>query len=126
MPTVGRPTRIAMFWFFFNIALDLATRSTQKALYAAEELEKPAASPVAQRYRTGAVVLFLLTSALLVCAAIAFTVAPQNVIHEILGWTGIVCLHLCVLCGLRYSTVNRRALRAAKRAVHILDQGKSA
>ncbi len=95
-----------MSWFLFNIVFDLATGSTQKALDAVEALEKPSASPAAQRYRTAAVVLFLLTSAFLVSAAIAFTIAPQNVIHEILGWTGIVCIHACVFFGLRYAVIN--------------------
>lgn len=98
-----------MFWFFLNIALDLVTGSTQKALDATAALEKPALSPRAQRYRTGAVVLFLITSALLVGAAISFTIAPGNVINEVLGWTGIGCLYLSVLCGLRYSAVNGNA-----------------
>lgn len=97
---------ITMFWFMVNIALDVVTGSGQKGLAAAEALEKPAISSAAQRYRTAAVILFLLTSAFLFSAAIAYTIAPHIVINEILGWTGIVCLHACVLCGLRYAVVN--------------------
>ena len=96
-----------MFTFLLNIALHLLTGSTQKVFAAAEALGKPAATPTAQRYRTWAVVFFFLTSAFLLSAAIAFTLAPQNVLNEVLGWTGIVCIHVCVFCGLRYAVLNR-------------------
>ena len=98
-----------MLTFLLNIAFDLVTGSSRQALDAAEALEQPATNPRAQRYRTLAVVFFLLTSAFLVSAAIAFTLAPQNILNEVLGWTGIVCLHLCVTCGLRYAVLNRKS-----------------
>ncbi len=97
-----------MLTLLLNIALDLLTGSSRKAIDAAEALEQPATNAKAQRYRTLAVVFFLLTSAFLLSAAIAFTLAPQNILNEVLGWTGIVCLHLCVVCGLRYAVLNRR------------------
>ena len=96
-----------MLTFLLNIAFDLVTGSPQKALDAAEALEQTARNPRAQRYRTLAVVLFLLTSVFLLAAAITFTVAPNNILNEILGWTGIACLHFCVFCGLRYAVLNR-------------------
>lgn len=95
-----------MFTFVLNIALILITGATQKALAAAEALGKPAVTPAAQRYCTWAVVFFILTSAFLLCAAIGFTSAPQNVLNEIVGSTGIVCVHVCVFCGLRYGVLN--------------------
>ncbi len=102
-----RPTFFSMLTFLLNILFDLATGSSQKGLDAAEALEQTARNPKAQRYRTLAVVFFLLTSAFLLAAAIAFTLAPNNILNEILGWTGIASLHVCVFCGLRYAVLNR-------------------
>ena len=96
-----------MLSFLINIAFDLVTGSSRKALDAAEALEQTARNPKAQRFRTLAVVFFLLTSMLLASAAIAFSSAPNNIADELLGWTGIACLHVSVFCGLRYAVHNR-------------------
>ncbi len=55
-------------------------------------------------FATGDFQMFLLlTSVFILFAAIA----PQSILNEILGWTGIVCFHICVFCGLRYALLNR-------------------
>ena len=95
-----------MLALLLNIAFDLVTGASRKALDAAEALEQPAWNTKAQRWRTFAVGFFFLTSIFLLAAAIAFTLAPKNIVNEILGWSGIVCLHVCVVCGLRYAVLN--------------------
>jgi hypothetical protein len=76
---------------------------------AAEALERPAASPEAQRYRTAAVYFFLAMAVLTLSAAIVFVVAGPVFASDVLGWSGVACFHLCLFCGLRYGALNRRA-----------------
>ena len=115
---VGRPDDLTLLTILFNIVTDLVTGSSQESLDAVDALEKPAISPIAQRYRTAAVVFFLCAAAFLFSAALAFAIGPQNVLNEILGWTGIVCLYICVLCGLRYSAINRPARDTGRPTPH--------
>jgi hypothetical protein len=46
---------------------------------------------------------------LLLSAAIVFVVSGPVFISDVLGWSGLVCFHLCVFCGLRYRAFNGRA-----------------
>jgi hypothetical protein len=76
---------------------------------AAEALERPAATPEAKGYRVAAVWFFFAMAALMLSAAIVFVVAGPVVASDVLGWSGIACLQLCLFCGLRYGALNRRA-----------------
>jgi len=92
--------------FLFSTLFDLITGSAKQRLDAAEAFEAPPANPVAQRYRTIAFCFFMATSALLLSAALVDWFFNMRLVGEILGWSGIVCLHVCVICGIRYAVVN--------------------
>ncbi len=50
----------------------------------------------------------MVSSGLLLAAALADTVAGGRSLSEVLGWSGIGCLLMCVLCGSRYAAVNEK------------------
>lgn len=98
-----------MLTVLLNIVFGLISGSASKALDAAEALEQTATNPISQRFRTSAILFFLLTSVFVVAAGVAFLLAPKNIANEILGWTGIACLHASAFCGLRYVALNRQS-----------------
>ncbi|TWU50675.1 hypothetical protein Poly51_39680 [Rubripirellula tenax] len=95
-----------MLTFLLAIAVDLLTGSTRKALEAVESFERPPVSPSTRWLRTTALLFFLLASGCLLSAGVIFALNPNNVANEFVGWTGVVCLHVCLLCAFRYSYVN--------------------
>jgi hypothetical protein len=80
---------------------------TKTRLAAVEAFGTPPRSRQARRWRTIALALFTAASALMLAAAFTFEVGRPNVVSETLGWSGIACIQLCVVCGLRYAAANR-------------------
>jgi len=76
---------------------------------AAAAFEAAPANPSAKFYRKAALCFFLLGATLLLTAALVDVLANARAIGEVFGWSGIGCFQVCVLCGLRYSVVNKRA-----------------
>ncbi|HEV3303778.1 MAG TPA: hypothetical protein VG055_29260 [Planctomycetaceae bacterium] len=66
-------------------------------------------NPSATFYRKAALCFFLVGATLLLTAALVDVLANARAIGEVFGWSGIGCVQVSVLCGLRYSVVNRRA-----------------
>jgi hypothetical protein len=64
----------------------------------------------ARHYRAAAFSLFMIAAALLMTAALVDALADARLASECFGWSGIGCLHLCVICGLRYKAGNREQL----------------
>ena len=77
--------------FLLTIIAELFTGGANAKLAAAETLDAPPLTPV-----------------LLLVASIMFCMKPELLLDEILGWSGIGCIQLSVICGLRYATINRR------------------
>ncbi len=61
----------------------------------------------AQRCRIVALFFFMAASVLLLTAALVDTLAKARTASEIFGWSGIACLLVCVLCGIRHAAVNK-------------------
>jgi hypothetical protein len=59
------------------------------------------------RYRISAICFFMAASALLVTSAILYTLADDDRVGDILGWTGVVCLAIAGICELRHAAMNR-------------------
>lgn len=95
--------------FFFGIIVDLLTGASRTCLKAAEAFETPPRTPQASRCRGVALTLFMTSAGLLLAAALTFVLAPQKALNEILGWSGVACLQLCVVCGVRYAIINNAA-----------------
>jgi hypothetical protein len=94
--------------FLFPMLADLITGASKKRLAAAEAFESPPISPAARRYRIVALCFFMLASALLLIAALVDTIAGSRSLSEVFGWSGIGCIQICVLCGIRYAAVNKK------------------
>ena len=78
---------------------------------AAEAFENPPLSRAARRYAVITLCCLLAGAALLVTAALIDTFANVRPLSEKFGWAGIVCMILCVYCGLRYKDANRCAVK---------------
>lgn len=92
-----------------SILADLITGASKQRLAAAEAFEAPPINPAARRYRIVALCLFATSSVLLLTAALVDTVAGARSLSEVFGWSGIGCLQVCVLCGIRYAAVNKKS-----------------
>lgn len=86
---------------------DVFSGAAKQRLDAAEAFETPPLNPAARRWATLALVLFVTTSSLFVAAALIDWFTGNRFVSEVLGWSGIVCLQLCVVCGIRYASVNK-------------------
>lgn len=96
-----------MIAFLLNLIWSLAMSLAYRMIGAVEALEKPAVNDEAQRYRTAAVVTLLLAFPFSTGAAIVFNVAPkEEVLFNVLGFTGIVLVGLSLVLGLVYGRVN--------------------
>jgi hypothetical protein len=73
-----------------------------------QALDRPATSRKAQRYRTAVVCFFLIAALSLLSAAIVFVINEPIFVSNVLGWSGIVFLHISIACGLRYKAINSR------------------
>jgi len=93
---------------FLSILADLISGTATQRMDAVEAFEARPLNPTASRYRITAICFFLATSSLFLTAALVHICADARVLGEILGWTGIACVHVCIVCGLRYRIVNRR------------------
>jgi hypothetical protein len=91
-----------------SMLVDLITGAGKQRLAAAESFEAPPISPEARRYRVVALCLFVASSALLLATALVDTGAGARSLSEVFGWSGIGCLQMCVLCGVRYAAVNKQ------------------
>jgi hypothetical protein len=94
--------------FLLSILADLITGASKQRIAAAEALGAPPVSPAARGYRSVALWLFLASSVLLLGAALADTIAGARSLSEVFGWSGIGCLQVCVFCGIRYASVNKK------------------
>jgi hypothetical protein len=84
-----------------------------RMIEAAEGFETPPLSRAARRYAVIALCSLLAAVALLVTAALVDTFAEARPLSEKFGWAGVVCLILCVYCGLRYKAANACAVKRA-------------
>ena len=91
--------------FILSMVLDLISGSTMNRIKSFVALQSPSTNTKAQRYRTIAFYLFMAASMLLITAAIVDSFGARFV-SELFGWSGLVCLQLCVICGLQYARVN--------------------
>ncbi len=66
-------------------------------------------NPSATLYRKAALCFFLVGAFLFLTASLIDVLANARAIGEVFGWSGIGCVQICVLCGLRYSAINRKA-----------------
>lgn len=80
----------------------------RRLIEAAEAFEDPPLNRAARRYAVMSVCLLVATAALLLTAALVDTLANARPMSEAIGWTGIVCMNLCIYSGLRYRAANRR------------------
>lgn len=96
-----------MLSFLAAVLADLFFGTTQKHLDAAEAFNTSPKHVSAVRYRYMAMGLFLLSSILLVSAAVFHSIANQPLISEILGWSGIFALLFCSYLGRKYAIINR-------------------
>lgn len=94
--------------FLLTIIAELFTGGANAKLAAAETLDAPPLTPAAHHWRMLAIISFLSGAVLLLVASIMFCMKPELLLDEILGWSGIGCIQLSVICGLRYATINRR------------------
>ena len=97
-----------MVAFLLGMIADIVSGAAATRIRAAEAFETPPRNPTARRWATFALTLFLLTSALMLSAALVDWFTGQRLVAECLGWTGVACLQLCVVCGVRYAVVNRK------------------
>lgn len=81
--------------------------ATKTRLRAVEAFGSPPRTRQARYWRTIALTLFLGASAFMFSAGLTFAVGRCGALSEILGWSGVACIQLCVFCGLRYAVVNR-------------------
>lgn len=77
---------------------------------AAEAFETPPLSKTARRYAAMAFCSLLAAAGLLLTAALVDTIPGARPLCEALGWAGLLCLILCVYCGLRYKDANRSTI----------------
>jgi hypothetical protein len=89
---------------------------------AAYALDSPPRTLQARRYRTTATCFFLSGAATLLWAALADVAAGNRPLSEVLGWTGITCLHGSAFCGIRYGQINQNSLDGA-RGTSIVEPG---
>jgi hypothetical protein len=80
---------------------------TKSRFAAAEAFGTPPRSQHSRHLRMVALALFVAASAFMLVAALTFTVGERNALSEFLGWSGVVCIQLCVVCGHCYALVNR-------------------
>jgi hypothetical protein len=80
-----------------------------KRMKAVEAFDAPPANAAAKRYRQIALCSFLAASVLFLTAALLDTVANARPVGNVFGFSGIACIEICVICGLRYAAVNARA-----------------
>lgn len=97
-----------MTGFILAILADVFSGSAKQRMDAAAAFSDPPRNPAARRWARLALLLFLMTSALLVTSALIDWQIGDRLICEIFGWSGIVCFQLCVACGLRYAIINNR------------------
>ena len=78
-----------------------------RGIDAAAAFEAAPRNPCATFYRKAALCFFLVGATFLLTAALVDVLANARAIGEVFGWSGIGCFQVCVLCGLRYSVVNK-------------------
>lgn len=103
--------------FLLVLLSDLLSGTTTRRLAAAEAFGSRPDNPAARRCRIVALCFFMAASSLLLTAALAETLSKARAASEVFGWSGIACLQVCVLCGIRYAVVNKRCWAA----VHLRD-----
>ena len=81
--------------------------ATKTRLAAVEAFGRPPRTQGGRRWRMLALALFVAASVLMLAAGLTFVVGRRSALSETLGWSGVACLQLCVVCGLRYAVVNR-------------------
>jgi len=92
--------------FILAILADVFSGSAKQRLEAAEAFETPPQNPTARRWATLTLILFLATSTILLAAALTDWLGNRP-LSEVFGWTGIVCFQTCVICGVRYASINK-------------------
>jgi|ERR1700677_3220035 hypothetical protein len=80
-----------------------------RGIEAAAAFEAAPTNCSAWLYRKAALCFFLLGAFLFLAASVIDVLANARAIGEVFGWSGIGSLQISVICGLRYSVVNRRA-----------------
>jgi hypothetical protein len=91
-----------------SILVDQIAGASRVRLTAVGAFESPPISPAPRRYRIAALCLLLASSGSLAIAALVDTIAGARSLSDVFGWSGIVGLEACVLCGLRYAAVNEK------------------
>jgi hypothetical protein len=98
-----------MFSALLQFLAEIATSPGWHVPRVIESLERPAVSAAAQKYRAVAFCLFMAMAFLFLSAAIVFVVVGPVRANELLGGSGIVAMHACIFCGLRYERLNRES-----------------
>jgi hypothetical protein len=73
----------------------------------ARAMERPPVAAAAQRYRVATFCLFMAMAFLFLSAAIVLVTAGPVFASEFLGCSGVVAMHACAFCGLRFDQLNR-------------------
>lgn len=81
------------------------TGGARQLIRAAEAFEASPRNAAAKRCAAVTLVLFLLTSLLILTAALIDWFTGNRFLAECAGWTGIATLNLCVAGGLRYAVL---------------------
>jgi hypothetical protein len=95
-----------MLTFFATLLADLLGGGTQKHLDAADAFDSSPRNASAGRCRRMALGLFLMSSILLLSAALIHTMADRRLLSSVLGWSGIVALLVRSWLGRRYAILN--------------------
>tara|TARA_R110002049_G_C9140834_1_gene559609 strand:+ start:1192 stop:1701 length:510 start_codon:yes stop_codon:yes gene_type:complete len=101
------PQHRSMITFLLGMITDIVSGAAATRIRASEAFETPPRNTTARRWAAFALNLFLLTSSLMLGAALVDWFTGRRFLAECLGWTGVACLQLCVVCGVRYAIVNQ-------------------
>jgi hypothetical protein len=97
-------------WHHAEIAMEFlsAIFFGVRGIDAAAAFEAAPRNASATSYRKAALCFLLSGAILFLTASLTDVLANARAIGEVFGWSGIGCFQVCVLCGLRYSVVNKR------------------
>ncbi|MEM6329867.1 MAG: hypothetical protein AAF790_06430 [Planctomycetota bacterium] len=95
--------------FLLALIADVISGTTKQRLDAVEAFDTPPTSSTARRAARVTLGLFVVAAGFLFAAALLDVLAANRFASEVCGWMGIACLQLCVVSGLRYARLNRKA-----------------
>ena len=95
--------------FILTLLTDVLSGAAMQRGEAAETIENPPRHVSVRRWATLTLVLFLVASICLLVAALADWFAGNRFLSGVFGWAGVICLNICMICGLRCVKVRNAA-----------------